>query len=300
MSEDAAAVEPDAPEPAVDPADGDQPTEPTGPTGPTVDSWSQLEAEVVARRARDLTAREAAETRPLADYAARIDAQLRARGIDPDEVMRAHLDDPDDMDLRAYQADVRARAWYNDLRAAEHVGLADWTLDKLSDDQHPHHLRRYVEALASGAPQFLNAVMTGCVGSGKTSSAIAAGNAAADAGLSVRFVKHSTYLAWLRPDGAPDGLTPAQVRSRYRRCDLLILDDLGSGLAIKESSEFVQRETEDLADDRLNGERATIYTTNFKQPDLVIMLRARALSRIGARAVLFEFEGPDRREPITW
>lgn len=204
-------------------------------------------------------------------------------------------------DLREHQAAVRMRAWHNDLAAAHQQALAAWTLDRLDEDQHPKWLRRFVECIGQpGKP--LNLVLHGQVGPGKTSAAIAAGNLAASCGRTVRFVKHSAYVLWLRSKETwPEGLTGPQIRARYRNCDLLILDDLGAGLDLdKEASRHVEAETEDLVGDRLTAGRTTIFTTNLVKDDLVRILGPRTMSRVSGGAVTREFTGPDRRKPATW
>lgn len=279
---------------------------PEGPADPAQQAdLDRLAQQVEAMKAREQGARAPQPVGEFAgQFAERLAQMMRARGIDPDAALRAPTEDEardDRPDVRAHQAEVRARAWNNDLRAAEHSGLAHWRVGDLAADQHPAVLGRYADELISGGrPAKLNLILTGRVGPGKTSAAIAVGNAVAEAGLTVRFVKHSTYLAWLRPDGAPDGLTVAQIRARYRTCSLLIFDDLGADLHMVEASEFVQRETNELVGDRLTGERATIYTTNHASDELAVILGPRAISRIGARALALKFNGPDRRKPVTW
>lgn len=263
----------------------------------------QARLEAAAERMKAAEAEAAAgEKRPMFTALEQVERMLRERTANPDldRLKRLHEQFPIYDTLAEQQAAVRTVAWQNDLRAAEHSGLAHWTLDQLVPDQHPQVLRRFVAAIRNPDTEVRSLILNGKVGPGKTSAAIGAGNAAAAAGMTVRFIKHSTYLTWLRPGGCPSDLTPAQIRERYRRCDLLILDDLGADLHLGEATEFVQRETNELVGDRLTGDRATIYTTNLTSEQMGEILGPRAVSRIGARAYPVLFEGPDRRKPVTW
>lgn len=288
-------VETDEPQPEPE-------AEPEDPAAVLAREQARLDAEVERLKAKEVEQAEQ-EKRPLFDVVERVEQILKERAANPDPRLAERLA----AEFPAYdtpaeaQAAARQRAWRNDLTAADHAALANWTVERLAADQHPDVIGKYVETVGHADARVLNLVLAGRVGPGKTSAAIAAGNLAAAAGHTVRFVKHTTYLRWLRPDQSPEGLTPERIRERYRRCALLILDDFGAGLATtEEASEFVQRETEDLIGDRLTAGRHTILTTNLTSEQLAVMLGPRAISRVGARAYAARFEGPDRRKPVTW
>lgn len=204
---------------------------------------------------------------------------------------------------------VAQTAWANSLKAAHFEELAHWTIDALAADQHPAHLRGYVESLGKGA-KVLNLVLGGRVGPGKTSAAIAAGNAAVGRGLITRVVRHADYLKWLTPEGSPKELQSWQIEARYRDCDLLILDDMGAGLDPNQpASEFKRTQTLSLIGDRINSGKATIITTN-EQADVVrdgetvgglaLMFGPQVISRISERGHAVRFAGPDRRGRLSW
>lgn len=252
---------------------------------------ARLEAEVERRRAADEVKQ---DRRPVERAGEHVDALVarmreRAKHAPPPEDARAY-DDPEDARVRAFHASLKV------AHLTEHL---DVTVDHLGEDQHPGVIRRYIAALGDHAAPIRTLILTGRIGSGKTTAAIAVGNAAAEHGMVVRFVKHSTYLRWLRPDGAPEGTTGEQVRERFRRAQLLILDDLGAELE-QEASTFVRQETSDLLGDRLGDGRPTVVTTNLSSEVLSASLGERMVSRLGARAHPLRFVGPDRRKPVKW
>ncbi|MFD4933439.1 ATP-binding protein [Streptomyces virginiae] len=242
-------------------------------------------------------------------------AILRRRGLEPGEAP-AFEDRPDDTE--AYQQEVFKQAWANSLRASGHADYARYSVDSLDAGQFPEHLRKYVEQLAvvrrhnkaqlrlpmkqrekELRPNILHVIAAGGVGAGKTVAAAAAGTLAVESGLMARFVSHSMYLAWLRPDGAPKGFTPAQVRERYERPDLLILDDLCNEMD-EYATNHVRTHTSDLITARINSGRATLFTTNLNFDQVEEVLGPRLASRIGNRATVLKMVGNDRRKPQRW
>lgn len=202
-------------------------------------------------------------------------------------------------DVAAHQRDVAATAWVGDLRAQGQDRLARWTLDDYPG-RAGDVARVYVEALTAGTPA--NMAVTGPVGTGKTSLAIAAGHAAIAAGLRVRFVPHARYLAYLHPGGQPPGLTVEAVRARYRaRTELLILDDLCAEMEDGMTT-FAAAETTQLLGDRASAGLGTIATTNLTGPQLEAptLLGERAYSRFAGGAAAVTLTGQDRRAPVTW
>lgn len=280
-----------------------QPAEQSQPSGGAVEpeELERLEAEVARLKAEKRddshTGRSGDRRQPqrLGDLTHRLEELLRSRPQDTS----AGEKPPVWENVAEHQADVRARAWRASLHVASHDDYADWRINQLHPDQQPSVLRNYVSAVRRGA-RIINLVMAGRVGSGKTTAAIAVGNAAVlERGMMTRLVKHSTYLTWLRPGGAPHDLPPWQVRDRFTRADLLILDDLGAEID-EEATEFVRRETNDLIGDRLAAGRPTVVTTNLTSEQLEAVLRERMVSRLGARAHVVKFTGTDKRCPVRW
>jgi DNA replication protein DnaC len=247
--------------------------------------------------------------------AAKVASILRQRGLDP--AAAAFTEDRPD-DTSEYQAEVYRQAWENSLRRAGHTDYIRYRLAHLDEnDQHPAHLKKYidqhVEARAKQRqqqklppeqrqfirPNILNLIMPGTVGTGKTVAAVAAGEYAVSRGLMARFVTHSMYLSWLRPDGAPSGMTALKVVEFYERCDVLVLDDLGNEMD-GYATTFVRTATSDLITARINSGRPTIFTTNLNSAQIAEILGDRLASRIGTRAAVLKVVGSDRRAPQTW
>jgi DNA replication protein DnaC len=249
-----------------------------------------------------------------ADPVERIAAILRQRGVDPANASQTQ-DRPDSTE--EFQREVYRQAWVNSLRLSGHADYARYTLDSLDEEQYPQHLKRYVGQLVAVRrhnkeqlklpvderqelrPNIAHLVAAGGVGAGKTVAAAAAGAFAVECGLMARFVSHSMYLAWLRPDGAPSGITPTQVRERYERCDLLILDDLCNEMD-EYATNHVRTHTSSLITSRINSGRATLFTTNLNFDQVAAVLGERLASRVGNRATVLRMAGKDRRMPQRW
>lgn len=214
-------------------------------------------------------------------------------------------------DLADWRRDTYATAWANSLRASDSDDLAHWTLDQLAAEQQPDALRAFAEQCTDkGALRTL--VLGGPVGTGKTSAAVAIGNALLEQGRMVRFVRHSTYLKWLRPEGAPTGVEDWQIRRRFRECDVLVLDDLAASLdGDVKAREFVRTETLDLIGDRADSPgKVTIITTNQKAEvrgddgrlvgGLTMIFGEQVMSRLSKNGYALTITGPDRRGRLTW
>ncbi|MER7759487.1 ATP-binding protein [Streptomyces sp. NPDC097619] len=261
-----------------------------------------------------IVTRGAGEPVPVMGPVRRIEAILRHRGLDPGKAALTH-DRP--ASTEAYQQQVFREAWRNSLRLSGHADYVRYTLDKLETGQRPEHLQKFVDQLAAARrhnrdqallpPEERNerranvrhVIVAGTVGAGKTVAAAAAGSYAGECGLMARFLSHSMYLSWLRPNSAPAGLTATQVRERYERCDLLILDDLCNEMD-DYASHHVRTHTSDLITARINSGRATLFTTNLNFDQVAEVLGERLASRIGARATVLRMTGGDRRKPEKW
>lgn len=221
-------------------------------------------------------------------------AENRARGSQPAEVPLMVWN------TRAeYRGEINRMTWKNSLRLSHHETYEAYRFDDLKSDQHPTALRLFVKKFMADELPKKHLVLFGGTGAGKTTALCALGGELADAGRMVRYVKHGTYLSWLRPDQAPRGWTATLVREFFRRCDVLILDELGSELGTPATA-FAQAETFELVNDRLAAGLPTAFGTNLPSDDLALVLGDRVMSRIAGQAVPLEFEGPDRRKPVTW
>lgn len=212
-------------------------------------------------------------------------------------------------DVAVPQARARWNMWVNSIKDAAQDEYLDFRFSDLDANQHPENLRKWLASLLQAKeegdrPSCLNWIMPGNIGSGKSASVCALGNEAAAMGLWTLYVKHSTYVTWLRPDMAPRNQKPWEIQKMFIGCDLLILDEL-CGEMDGTATEFTRRETINLIDARISAGRPTAYTTNLRsrrQPGshamgIVDVLGERLLSRLESSAHLAKVEGPDRRKP---
>ncbi|MFD7334948.1 hypothetical protein ACFV98_02945 [Streptomyces violascens] len=234
-------------------------------------------------------------------------ATLRRGGADLSQLGIPALPDKEDglelwEDVAVPKANARALAWTNSMKAANHDDYLKWRFADLDDYQRPKALQGWLDSLVQAKkerarPDTMHFIVSGNIGSGKTTMVSALGNEAASRGLLVRLVQHSTYLAWRRPDGAPDGMSRYEVRRRHvEDPDLLIVDEL-CGEMDSLQKEFVRRETTDLVGSRLASGRPTAFSTNLKGDGIKAILGERLLSRIEDRVYVAKVVGPDRRAP---
>jgi hypothetical protein len=159
-----------------------------------------------------------------------------------------------------------------------------WWLSRLDAAQFPERVEAWL------ASRSVTLVLSGPVGSGKTTAAVAAGYAAAGQAVHVRLTSQLDYLARLRPGGSDD---PGRVREQAEQASLLILDDFGA--ETEGGTEFVRREMCALLDGRLNAGRRTILTLNGSAEALADAFGDRIMSRVRADAVVLKIAGEDRR-----
>jgi DNA replication protein DnaC len=250
---------------------------------------------------------------PVGGSIGKLAAILQRRGLDP-TAARFTEDRPDDTD--EYQTQVYRQAWENSLRRSEHHDYLRYQLANLEEGER-EFLRKYVDQHVAVRkmqrqqnklppeerqhlrPNILNVILAGSVGAGKTVAAAAAARYAVDNGLMARFVPHTLYLDWLRPDRAPSGMTALSVVEFYERCDLLVLDDLGHEME-QYATNHVRTKTSELITARINSNRPTLFTTNLTSEQITEVLGDALFSRIGMRAEVWEMTGVDRRQPKQW
>lgn len=247
------------------------------------------------------------EPKRLFEITGQVLATLRRGGADLSQLgIPAPPDAQDNLelweDVAVPKSNARALAWGNSMKAADHDDYLKWGFGDLDDYQRPQALEGWLNSIVQAKktkarPDTMHFIVSGNIGSGKTTMVAALGNEAASRGLLVRMVQHSTYLNWRRPDGGPDGLSRHAIRRRHvEDPDLLILDEL-CGEMDGVQTEFVRRETTDLVGSRLASGRPTAFSTNLRRDGIKAILGERLLSRIEDRAYLAKVVGPDRRAP---
>jgi DNA replication protein DnaC len=107
-------------------------------------------------------------------------------------------------------------------------------------------------------------------------------------GISWQAHTFADLLARLRPRTGVD--TEAELE-RYRKLDLLLIDDLAAG----KSSEWVEEATYRIINGRYEAMRPTIYTSNLPLDQLRDAIGDRIASRLAETCTRVVMEGPDRR-----
>ncbi|MEV6524953.1 ATP-binding protein [Longispora sp. NPDC051575] len=147
---------------------------------------------------------------------------------------------------------------------------------------------RWVEGFRSGEPRSL--LLLGVTGAGKTHAAFGALRAAVTQPVAVRW--EATTAADLYADLRPRSGTDSEaILERYRRADLLLLDDLGAA----RPTEWVEEMTYRLLNDRYAEQRPVIITTNLPLVDFKARLGDRITSRLAEMCTRVVLTGPDRR-----
>ena len=131
----------------------------------------------------------------------------------------------------------------------------------------------------------------GPVGTGKTYAAAALAIQAVKAGLDIKWISSSTWLTAMKAsfNGAP---APDDVSAILTRCDLLVIDDLGS----EKSSEWAVEQLFVLINEAYEQNVQLIVTSNLKFSGLNKRLGSRIVSRLVEVCDPVAIEGEDRRK----
>lgn len=139
-------------------------------------------------------------------------------------------------------------------------------------------------------------VLRGGTGTGKGHWCWSIAKAVADEGASVRVVKLSDLIRELRRSWRDHSATETEemVLARYRRLDLLVIDEVSRHAFYGEQ---IHQHLYDVIDHRSDNLRPTILTSNETAKDLADILRAALWSRIHGNGGVLEFgDGPDYRK----
>jgi DNA replication protein DnaC len=188
--------------------------------------------------------------------------------------------------------DHQALAQYDRLRAVADCddGFPERYRHALPDHPEVHSWIGEVVASPHDGPSLL---LLGLTGRGKTWQAYGALRAVVHAhpGLHWEAAPYADFVASLRPRPGVDAETEMD---RYRRAELLLLDDLGAA----KGSEWVEEVTYRLVSHRYDGMRPTIYVTNLDPTQLRGTLGDRIASRLAETCHQVVLDGPDRRRSI--
>ena len=164
-----------------------------------------------------------------------------------------------------------------------------------ADDMQEPNLSRQMKNYASKFDVFLKEgnglLFCGNIGAGKTFYSACIANRLIDDGYSVMFSNFVTMIQRIQGEtfkGLP-------IMDEIRRCDLLIIDDLG----VERDTEFMREHVFNIIDTRYRMGKPIIVSTNLtgeqlKNPKDVTS--SRIYSRIMERCLPIVFNGPNRRK----
>ena len=152
--------------------------------------------------------------------------------------------------------------------------------------------QRYAANFGPGAESML---FTGAPGLGKTFLSACIARAVADGGYSVVYETAIRLFAEFESAKFGDYNEENQSRTKkYFKCDLLIMDDLGSEMV----TQFSQSVLYNVVNTRLMEGRPTIISTNLKKDDLPARYSPAICSRILGSYRLMQFLGNDLRGTV--
>lgn len=135
-------------------------------------------------------------------------------------------------------------------------------------------------------------LMTGSPGVGKTFLSACIARSVSAQGFSVVYDTAIRVFSTFESAHFTRDEDSRQHKRRYLRCDLLILDDLGSEM----TSPFVQSALYELVNERLLNHKSTVISTNLTPEALGKRYSLQATSRLLGEYQLLQFKGPDIRQ----
>jgi DNA replication protein DnaC len=139
-------------------------------------------------------------------------------------------------------------------------------------------VREYADNVEERLDEGASLWLTGAVGTGKTSLAMAVSAAAAQAGRSVAIYSLPRLLARIRRtyDGDAGQDSYLAFFERLTSVDLLHIDDLGA----EKRSDWVLEQLYAIVDERYGAERSMVVTTNLEETELEEQIGQRTVSRL--------------------
>ena len=148
--------------------------------------------------------------------------------------------------------------------------------------------RRYAMGFSMKAG---NLLFSGNTGLGKTFLSACIARSVADQGFSVVYESAGHLFAALEKAKFENNEENRRAAEKYRECDLLIVDDLGTELP----GQFVTAALYSLVNDRLLENKPTIISTNLSEDELVRRYNPQIASRLRGSYKRVAFVGDDIR-----
>ena len=136
-----------------------------------------------------------------------------------------------------------------------------------------------------------NLLFSGNTGLGKTFLSACIARSVADQGFSVVYESAGHLFSALEKARFENNEENRRAAAKYRECDLLILDDLGTELP----GQFVTAALYSLVNDRLLENKPTIISTNLSEEELVRRYHPQIASRLRGSYRRMAFVGDDIR-----
>jgi DNA replication protein DnaC len=156
-------------------------------------------------------------------------------------------------------------------------------------------VREFVGGLDANLAEGRGLWIFGGTGTGKTTLAMLVSKAALEAGKSVAIYSLPKLLARIRRtyDSEPGGDSYLSLFELLSSVDLLHIDDLGA----EKRSDWVLEQLYALINERYEGRRSVLITTNLSHMELEDQIGARTVSRLTEMCEEVELRGSDRRKP---
>ncbi len=162
--------------------------------------------------------------------------------------------------------------------------------DRASMEVNVRSLKEYAEQFASRKEE--SWLLIGATGLGKTHLSTSVAKAVLDAGFDVVYDTAQGVFSAFETERFGRGENDiSSSTDRYFRCDLLILDDLGTEL----TNNFTVSCLYNLINTRLNSRGATLINTNLNYAELRSRYADRITSRLFGEYHLLSFTGKDVR-----
>jgi len=139
--------------------------------------------------------------------------------------------------------------------------------------------------------KYLDLVLLGPTGLGKTSLAVSIIRLALQKGMTARFVKEAALLDEIKASFNNRGETSDEILSRYSRYDVLVIDEVGLG----EWSAFDATKLSTLIDNRASYFRKTVFLTNLSESGYLSHFNDQCISRLHQDGDFYIMTGRDLR-----
>lgn len=190
--------------------------------------------------------------------------------------------------------------------------MRSWTFAKFNPDLFPPNVRNKMIALKNECHTFAQdildgkqvrpLVLMGEVGRGKTFLATAIANTLLQKGRTVAFLRENELMRLARHREFEQNDEEAKVLNKLLEADLLIVDDLGT--AMRDTAEgpqvttFTKNTILDILENRVNGQKPFVITTNLTPSQIEEHYGSRISSRVFGFCTIRSVEGKDLRLAI--